>query len=173
MTICPFCDYDNIEGTDVCAQCEQPLTDDYFEDPETAVERGLLGDHVEILDPKAPVAVSPEMPVQEVVQLMVDRKIGCVLVVEDDKLQGIFSERDALLKLNTDYSQLSDQPVKNFMTSNVETLDNHAKIAFAVQRMDLGSYRHVPIIDSDEKPIGVVSARDILGYITKRLSDSV
>lgn len=172
MVICPFCDYDNIEGADVCAQCEQPLTDDYLEDPETAVERGLLGDHVEILDPKEPVAVSPDMAVQEVVQLMVDRKIGCVLVVEGDKLQGIFSERDALLKLNTEFAQLGDLPVKNFMTSNVETLDNFAKIAFAVQRMDLGSYRHVPIIDSQEKPIGVVSARDILGYITRRLSES-
>ena len=40
MTVCPSCDYENIEGTDVCEQCQQPLTDEYLHAPDTAVERG-------------------------------------------------------------------------------------------------------------------------------------
>ena len=172
MTICPSCDFENIEGTDVCEQCQQPLTDEYMHDPDTAVERGLLNDHLDMLSPNSPVTVAPDMPTRDVIRLMVDSNIGCVLVTEDEKMVGIFSERDALLKLNTEAAELGDRPVSEFMTTNVDTLDSHAKIAFAVHRMDLGSYRHVPITGEDGKPTGIISVRDILRYITERSTET-
>lgn len=170
MSLCPYCDHENIEGVDVCAQCEQPLTDEYLQDPETAVERGLLVDHLNLLEPRPPVVVASDAKTGDVMKMMVEKGIGCVLVVDDNQLKGIFSERDVLIKLNTEAAELADRPVSEFMTSKVDVLDNNAKIAFAVQRMDLGSYRHVPIIDSDMSPVGVISVRDILRYITKQSS---
>ncbi len=167
---CPFCGHDNIEGVDTCAQCEQPLTDMYLHDPATAVERGLLKDRIAALDPKPPIVVSPKTPVGEVLRTLVDKSIGCVIVVEGGKVVGIFSERDALRKLNIDADSLSDQPVADFMTTPVETLDAGAKVAFAVQRMDQGSYRHIPIVDDDDEPLGIISARDILRYLTERMT---
>ena len=110
------------------------------------------------------------MATRDVLRLMVERKIGSVFVVEDDRLLGVFSERDALIKLNTDVDKLSDKPISDFMTSKVETLDDSAKIAFAVQRMDLGSFRHVPIVNEEGTPVGVISARDILRYVSQRVS---
>ncbi len=168
MSLCPFCDHENFEGVDVCAQCEQPLTEEHLHDPETAVERGLLSDHLDLLESRPPVAVAPDAATSEVMKLMIEKQIGCVLVVEDNQLKGIFSERDVLMKLNTEAAELADRPVSQFMTSKVDTLDNHAKIAFAVQRMDLGSFRHVPILDASLTPVGIVSVRDILRYITKK-----
>jgi len=60
--------------------------------------------------------------------------------------------------------------VSQFMSTNPETLQADAKIAFAVHRMDLGSYRHVPVVDGQRRPIGVVSVRDILRYLTDSMN---
>lgn len=169
MTACPYCAHENLPGMDVCDQCGHSLTDLYLPEPASDVERGLLTDRVEALAPRPPIAVAPETPTADVLRLMVDRRIGCVLVVQDDRLLGIFSERDALLKLNIDAARLGDRPVADFMTTPVDTLDGDAKIAFAVHRMDLGSFRHVPVVDEAGKPTGIISARDILRHLAARL----
>lgn len=172
MTTCPFCGFENIEGTDQCEQCETPLTDLHLQEPATAVERGLLADRIQVLAPRTPIAVTSDTPVRDVLRQLVDQSIGCILVVDGSVLVGIFSERDALMKLNVDSAKLVDRPVSEFMTKSVETLENNAKIAFAVQRMDLGSFRHIPIVDQDGNPRGIISARDILRYLTERMTMS-
>ena len=55
------------------------------------------------------------------------------------------------------------------MTSDPQTLEADSKVAFAVQRMDLGSYRHVPIVDDQGRPVGIVSVRDILRYLADKM----
>src|SRR6476660_1338640 len=96
---CPYCDSDVIEGADSCDACGQPLTESHLPIPATKVERALLSDRVRLFQDRRPVLVSPAMPVREVLRLLVDKKVGCVLVSDQGKLVGIFSERDALMKL--------------------------------------------------------------------------
>lgn len=170
MAVCPYCDHDNIDGVDTCDECGQPLDDLYLSDPPTAVERGLLNDHIRVLAPRRPISVAPETPVRDVLRMLVDQNIGCVVVAEGETLKGIFSERDALLKLGTRAAELGDQPVSDFMTDKVETLEANSKIAFAVQRMDLGSYRHIPIVNEENNTNGIISARDILRYLTELMT---
>jgi CBS domain-containing protein len=55
------------------------------------------------------------------------------------------------------------------MTAPVQTLPPTAKIAFAVHQMDLGGYRHLPIADADGAPLGIISVRDILNYLTQQM----
>ena len=100
---------------------------------------------------------------------MVDERIGCVMVVDGDKLVGIFSERDALMKLNTDASKFFSRPISQFMTLDPVTLETSDKIAFALHKMNVGGYRHVPIL-FDGKLAGVISIRDILRYLTERIA---
>jgi CBS domain-containing protein len=95
-----------------------------------------------------------------------------VLIVEGQALIGIFSERDALLKINDKFQELSAHPISEFMTPNPGTVKLGTKIAFAVQLMDLGGYRHVPVLDADARPVGIISARDILNYLTEKMSPS-
>ncbi len=168
---CPLCGHENIPGDELCSGCGQSLTDLHLQSPPTAVERALLKDRVAILNPCDPIKVGPSSTVREVIDLLVDHSIGCVLVTEGDKLVGIFSERDAIQKLGGRASELRDQPVANFMTTHPESLDAKAKIAFAAQRMDLGGYRHVPVVDEAGKTGGVISVRDILQYLTVKLAD--
>jgi CBS domain-containing protein len=171
MISCPYCDHENIEGVDVCDQCGQPLSDLHLSDPTTVVERSLLRDRVSILWPSPPIVVSPETKVSDVLQLLVDREIGCVFIVaEDQKVTGVFSERDALLRLNTQAGSYKNRPIADFMTPNPQSLAADAKVAFAVHCMDLGGYRHIPIVDAEGRVTGVISARDILRYLTEKMA---
>ena len=81
MITCPFCGFENIDGVDVCEQCEEALTEEYLREPENNVERALLDDHITALRPKEPITVPPDMPVGEVMTLMLHRSIGSVVVV--------------------------------------------------------------------------------------------
>ncbi|GIW95777.1 MAG: hypothetical protein KatS3mg110_3818 [Pirellulaceae bacterium] len=173
MICCPFCGAENIPGDDLCEVCHEPLSTLHLPEPATEVERGLIKDRLESLNPRAPVVVEPEMPVLPVLRMMLDHKIGCVLVVKEARVVGIFTERDALLRLSDDPQEWKDRPVSEFMTPNPQTLDLKAKVAFAVQRMDQGGYRHVPVVDDQQRPIGVISVRDILRYLTERLGAPV
>ena len=104
--------------------------------------------------------------------MLAEQSIGCVLVTQNDRLVGIFSERDVLLKLNTRAAELADHPVSEFMTPDPQSLDVDAKVAFALHRMSVGHYRHVPLTDKEGRPTGIISVRDVLRYLTDRMVEA-
>jgi CBS domain-containing protein len=164
---CEYCGFENIEGNDGCEKCGQSLSDMHLKSPQTEVEKGLFKDRISCLAPRKPFTVSEDATVGEVLNLMVQNAIGCVFVVNaNQKLTGVFSERDALMRLNIDAAQLSDKPIRNYMTPNPQGLKADSKIAFAVHQMDVGHFRHIPILDDSNLTIGVISVRDILRYLT-------
>ena len=168
---CPYCEAENIEGVDACEACGEGLADLSLRVPLTSVEADLLRDRIERLWPKTPATVRPETPVADVLAKMVDAKIGCVMVVDEGKLVGIFSERDALMKLNTDAPKFMQRPISQFMTAEPVTLETNDKIAYALHKMNVGGYRHLPIL-FEGKLAGVISLRDILRYLTERIAAS-
>lgn len=168
MILCPLCEYSNIEGVDLCEQCGQPLDDTHLKSPRTTVELGLLADTIAALSPRAPITVTPQTPVRDVLNLLVQHQIGCVFIVDDERPIGVFSERDALLRLNTRAGELQAQPVSEFMTPGPKSLQQDTRLVFAVHQMELGGYRHLPIVDHDGRLRGVVSVRDILRYLTEK-----
>jgi CBS domain-containing protein len=170
MTLCPYCGSQNIEGTDDCAVCGQSLDDIHLAQPRSEVERSLLRDRISVLEPVRPITAAPTMPVGDVLRLMVEHGIGCVVVADNNLPLGIFSERDALRKINIEAAGLAARPVCEFMTANPQTLVADAKIAFAVQRMVLGGYRHLPIVGEKGELIGIISARDILRHLTDSMA---
>ena len=170
--LCPYCEYEYIEGADVCEQCGQPLDDQHLPTPSTLVEQSLLKDRVSVLSPHEPIVVARSALVGEVLELLVDRDIGCVFIVENEKVVGVFSERDALLRLDVESEGQLDRPVSDFMTPSPQKITADSKIAFAVRMMDLGSYRHVPVVDDEDRPIGVISVRDILGYLAAKITSA-
>lgn len=171
MSQCPHCDTENIQGVELCANCGQPLTHLEKLVPATEVERSLLKDRLSVLEPSQPVvSVGPDVPLRDVISLLAGRSIGCVLVVREGRVEGIFSERDVLCKIGARAEELAERPVSEFMTRDPQTLDLKAKVAFAVHRMDLGSYRHVPIVNEGGQPAAIVSVRDILRYLTEKMA---
>jgi CBS domain-containing protein len=170
MILCPICGSGNIRGDDECAACGQPLDDSHLAPPSNEVEQSLLRDRVSVLEPNRPITVSPAARVGDVLRLMAQRRIGCVVVADGDRAAGIFSERDALRKLGTQAVALAERPISDFMTASPQTLVADAKIAFAVQRMDLGGYRHLPVVGPQGELVGIISARDILRHLTEKFA---
>ena len=169
MILCPYCEAENIEGADECEKCGEALFDLSVRIPASSVEGDLLRDRIERLWPKSPSTVAPDALVGDVLRKMVDERIGCLMIVDKGKLVGIFSERDALMKLNVDASKSFKKPISQFMTSDPVTLETNDKIAYALHKMNMGGYRHVPIL-FDGKLAGVISIRDILRYLTERIA---
>jgi CBS domain-containing protein len=135
--------------------------------PHDRVERRLVEDPVSLLQPRKPITLRPTATIREAIKTMLDQDVGALLVVDDTgKLLGIFSERDLLTRvagLTPAYAELA---VSQFMTANPETASPTDTMAFALHKMDVGGYRHLPIVE-DDRPIGVISVRDMLRFITR------
>jgi len=171
MIICPYCDHENINGTDLCEGCGQPIGRLSLPTPATGVERSLLKDCVSMLSLYPPCTTPFDTPVKEVLQLLNQHTIGCVLVVKEGCLVGIFSERDVIKRLGAKVKELEDRPISEFMTPDPTTLTPKTKVAYAVRKMDLNNYRHIPIIsDTDSQVLGIISVKEILRYLTEKMA---
>ncbi len=114
-----------------------------------------------------PIIISPESSIQDMIDKMHEFPTkGCVLVCDKDrKIVGIASIRDILLKVAGLIKDPAKVPVKNIMTPRPECLDKDAPLSYALHKMSIGKFRHVPVLD-DGVPIGVVSTRDLIEYLT-------
>lgn len=103
--------------------------------------------------------------VRRAIEIMQSERIGCVLVIDRDRLVGVFSERDVLMKVAAQDVDIDRMPVAELMTSDPECLARDDELVYALNQMSVGGYRHVPLIDSKGWPTGVVSMRDIVDYL--------
>jgi len=116
----------------------------------------------QIIEGQEPVTAAATTTVSEAARLMKQHNAGALMVVEGEKLVGVFTERDGLFRvlaegLNADATQISA-----VMTANPQTIKPDAPFSTALQMMHHGGFRNVPVVD-DGRVIGVVSVRDALG----------
>jgi CBS domain-containing protein len=166
--ICPDCGYDNIEGVDGCEQCGQPLVD--FDPASCELEESISRHSIAVLSPKPAVTLQGTTTVRDSIRMMAEKKIGCVLVKDGERLAGVFTERDVLNRITPDMTAL-DEPVSNYMTRSPETIRRQDSIAYALHQMDIGGYRHMVIVDRYGEPTGVLSVRDILRFLCVRFAE--
>lgn len=132
----------------------------------TAIERAICNDEIRSLQLGPAITLPQGATLQQVVATLQERHIGCVLLVGDDgKLAGIFTERDLLTKVAGRRLDWQQERVTNYMTSDPETLRLDDRIAWALNLMNMGGYRHVPLTDEAGRPVGVVSVKDIVDFI--------
>ena len=133
----------------------------------------MLREPVTVLEPREPVVVEPQTPAVEAIKKMQDERLGCVLVVRSNKLKGIFTERDVLTQVVGKGIDASKTPVRKLMTPNPESLRPTDSIAYALNKMSLGDYRHAPLVDNARVPVGVISVKDIVNYLVSFFPKSV
>jgi len=109
------------------------------------------------------VSGTTDMTVRAACRLMAEKKIGALLLVDDNRIAGIFTERDALNKVLADGLDADSTRVSLVMVKDPQTIRADKPLAYALQFMADGGFRHVPVVDSDGTPLGMVSARDALG----------
>jgi CBS domain-containing protein len=112
--------------------------------------------------PRAPLALGPDETVEAAWRLMREHRVGCVLIVEEGSLVGILTERDLLMRVDGPWSA---RPLREVMTPGPETLSPDDPIVYALNKMSVGGFRHVPLVDADGCPVGVVSVKDVVNYI--------
>jgi len=144
-----------------------------FEEREAEITRGLLTAAIRTLNPRPPVSVEEKTTVADAVALMNREKIGGLLVLRDGRLCGIFTERDVLTKIAGHGFDFTKIVVETYMTPNPEALSPDHKVAYALNKMVIGGYRHVPIVDGERRPVAVISVRDVVEFIVDRFPAEV
>lgn len=114
---------------------------------------------------QAVVKFAPTATVREAIDSMVTKRVGCILVLEDDQIVGVFSERDVLRKIAGQSLDVDKTPVSEVMTRKPKTLRVSAPLVYALHQMTIGGFRHIPLTDESNQPVAVVSMRDIVAYI--------
>jgi CBS domain-containing protein len=122
---------------------------------------------------KSAITVPIDAPIQEAIRLMQVKRIGCVLVTSNGKLLGIFTERDVLKKILGVSFDLQVTPITEVMTPNPQFLHEEDTLAYALNFMDLGGYRHIPVVNDRKEPTGLVSIKDIVSYVVEHFADEI
>jgi len=101
----------------------------------------------------------PGITIAEVASLMAQRRVGSALVLEHDRMIGIFTERDIVKALSQDASAVH-QAIVHWMTRSPQTISSDATVEEALRRMVAGGFRHLPVMD-DDRLVGMLSMRDL------------
>lgn len=164
--ICPVCHFGNFPGDDICANCGADLTNADVPQPATSFRGRLLGMHLDELGAPAPQLIEAGAGVDDAIARMQAEGIDCLLVTEHGTLIGIFTDRDAILKVAGQGA--TDRTVGELMTHDPVILRSGDPVAVAIHKMAVGGFRHVPIVDRGV-PTGVVSARDVFRHLAAGL----
>jgi CBS domain-containing protein len=108
------------------------------------------------------VTAPKNMAVRDAARLMKSHNVGAILVVEDEKLVGVFTERDALFRVVAEGRDASATELGAVMTQSPRTVQVDSPFSLALQMMYEGGFRNVPVVENG-RPVGLVSARDALG----------
>lgn len=119
------------------------------------------------------VTVDRKTDLSTVIDIFQSKGAACVLVTGNNELTGIFTERDVTLKLVGRGLNLAKEKVVDYMTPSPESLKMDDPIAFALNRMTDGGFRHVPIVDDKNRPVAVVAILDIIRHLASYYSDQV
>jgi signal-transduction protein with cAMP-binding, CBS, and nucleotidyltransferase domain len=163
---CPTCGFENLLGSDVCDNCGSDLAGHDTPQSPTTFRGQLLGEHLDELGIATPETIDASADVNEAIRRMHDKGIDCVLVTEGDRLVGIFTDRDAVLKVAGLERQA--RPIATLMTRDPVVLRHDETIAVAINKMAVGGFRHIPIVE-DGRPTGVVTARDVFRHLVESL----
>jgi len=167
---CPFCGAKTLPGEERCPRCFHSMMVREIPHPRRgdSIHQALLSRPVSDLLTGADLLVcSPDDTVQKVVEIFQKEKKGCVLVYKNKKLAGILSNRDLLLRVAAHQSDLSRLRVADVMTPNPDFVHPEDPIAFAVNKMALGGYRHVPVLREDGTPVSILLIMDVLRYLSQ------
>ncbi len=163
---CPSCGFDNLIGAEICDNCGADLWGHDVPQQAPAFHGRLLGEHLDEIDSPPPLTTAPDTPLAEAIGVMHESGVDCLLVMRDDQLVGIFTDRDAVAKVAG--KRLDGLHVRDFMTPDPVVLRHDDSLGVAIHKMAIGEFRHIPIV-KDGRPTGVITARDVFHHLAQQL----
>ena len=172
---CPSCGFENLGGEDRCQQCLHSLMHVDLPMPKKSdkIQSMMMTAPIsELLTGKDLLVASTADSIEQIVTILQKEKKDCVLIYKKQKLVGIISDRDLLRKVAGHYKDLSKVKAEAIMTPNPEFVRADDPIAYVVNKMATGGFRHVPVLREDGTPFSIISIKDVLGYLSRRLKGS-
>jgi len=114
-----------------------------------------------VMERKKMLTAPPETTVAKAAELLAKKNVGAVMVVEKERLIGIFTERDAVFRVIAQGRDVHTTRLADVMTKDPRTVDPDKTYGYALHIMHENRFRHVPVIENG-KPIGIVSSRNAL-----------
>ena len=134
--------------------------------PFVELARNLKVESVARLKPTRDHRLHPTSKVMDAIELMRGCNVGCVLICKGDNLLGIFSERDLTRRVLS--RRLSfDTPIDQVMTHHPVVVSQMDPISLAIKKMLEGGYRHLPVVDDENRPVGILSVKRIVHYLAE------
>jgi len=112
-------------------------------------------------------SVQVDAPTLEAIELMKDNGIGSMLVLDGEKLSGIFTEMDVMRRVLAEGLDPRATPIAEVMTRNPDHLQGRDSVALALHRMSHGRFRHIPLVDKGHRAVGMVSVKDIFWHLIR------
>lgn len=116
----------------------------------------------EVIEGQALISGSEEMSVREAARRMVEFRVGALPILREQRMVGIFTERDALARVMVPGLDPDTTPVSQVMTHNPLFVDIEHSLSHALHLMQNHGVRHLPVMEG-QLPVGVVTTRDALG----------
>jgi CBS domain-containing protein len=159
---CPACDADNIPGEDLCQGCGMDLAGLDVAAWDLDPRDPLLARPLAELPLKDPIVLAPDASVSEAIEAMRRRGEGCVFVVDaEGRLAGIVTEHDVTARVAVPARDPERTRLDKIMTAGPVALQRSDPLAWALHRMGVDGYRHVPVLDAG-RLIGFLSIRTVL-----------
>jgi CBS domain-containing protein len=131
------------------------------------IDSMYLSKSIGLLNPPPAKLVLKDTSLVDVINILKEDSSGAVLICEpNDKLIGIFTERDVVKKIITQNIDLNSK-ISEFMTINPMSVKMTTPLAFALQLMSEGGFRHVPIVDEDDIALSIITTKDFVNEIVK------
>ena len=166
---CPYCGSDVIRGSDECDNCGQSLVGLMLPDWALNISDSHFTVPISAIRVSRPTTIDVSATLRDAIAAVTGDASGAVVVTDGSTVAGIFTDRDVLQKVAAGAASL-DAPVKDFMTADPVVLRDDDPVATALHKMGLGGFRHVPLT-RDGELVGVVTGRDVLGWMLTRYFD--
>jgi CBS domain-containing protein len=127
---------------------------------------------LEIVEHQEVHCVSKDSTVLETAQRMASWKVGAVIVLEEERLVGIFSERDLMTRVVCKGLLPAETPVNQVMTPNPVVVDSHSTVEQCLRIMTQAKCRHLPVVH-DGNLVGILSIRDLLQSDIRQKDDEI
>jgi CBS domain-containing protein len=151
---------------------EGSAPDEDAEDDGLQIHGAVLSGPIGRIPRRACLLMDPSCSVAEAVRAMNEHHVGCALVVREGRLVGIFTERDVLVNVAGMTRDVVATKIEHVMTADPDTFTDRVPVALALRKMSLEGYRHIPLVDADRRPIGVVAVRDIVRWMVNLFPQS-
>jgi CBS domain-containing protein len=138
------------------------------------LESALLSDTVKLLAPSEPIKCRADTTVHEAVTQMAEKRRAAVVIVDaEGRLAGIFTERDLLRRVAVPGRDPRTTRLGDVMTPDPEALAPDARIAYAINRLHNASYRTIPLVDAQRRPIGIMTVNDIVQWLAELFPEAI